>query len=129
MTMERPLQTVERLIGALEVLAGQEAIQMAEESWTELAATQERAAAIVNRLTVLMADSKVRFGLSPDIFSRAQAITHSQGIKIAQLSEWMEATEAELKSLGSSQQRLRSVRPAYRNRFGSGPLGSFSAQG
>lgn len=129
MTMERPIQTVERLIGALEVLAGQEAVQMADESWAELAATQERAAAIVDRLTVLMADSKVRFGLSPDIFSRARAITHSQGIKIAQLAEWMESAELEMKSLASSQQRLRSVRPAYRNRFSNGAPGSFSAQG
>lgn len=71
MTMERPIQTVERLIEALEVLAGQEAIQLAGESWPELAATQERAAAIVDRLSVLMSDKKVRFGLPPDIFTRA----------------------------------------------------------
>lgn len=129
MTMERPIQTVERLIGALEILAGQESIQLAEESWIELAATQERAAAIVDRLSALMSDNKVRFGLPPDIFTRAHAITRAQGIKIAMLDECMKATEAELKALLSSQQRLRSVKPAYRNRMGDGTPGSFHAQG
>ncbi len=129
MTMERPIQTVERLIGALEILAGQEAIQLAEESWTELAATQERAAAIVDRLSALMSDTKIRFGLPPDIFSRARSITRAQGIKIAMLDEWMKETEAELKELGASQQRLHSVKPAYRNRMGESNSGSFHAQG
>ncbi|HRP04751.1 MAG TPA: hypothetical protein PLV87_07560 [Opitutaceae bacterium] len=127
--MERPIQTVERLIEALEILAGQEAIQLAGESWTELAVTQERAAAIVDRLSVLMSDTKVRFGLPPDIFTRAHAITRAQGIKIAMLNEWMQETDAELKALSSSQQRLRTLKPAYRNRFGESTPGSFHAQG
>ncbi len=129
MTMERPIQTVERLIEALEVLAGQEAIQLAGESWTELAATQERAAAIVDRLSILMSDKKVRFGLPPDIFNRAHAITRAQGIKIAMLNLWMQETDEELKALCSSQQRLRTLKPAYRNRLGENSPGSFHAQG
>jgi len=129
MTMERPIQTVERLVAALEILAGQEAIQMAEESWSELSATQERAAAIVDRLSVLMSDNKVRFGLHPEIYSRAHAITRAQGIKISMLTEWMEKTEEELRALTASGQKIRSIGPAYRNRMEDGASGSFYCQG
>ncbi|HRE82393.1 MAG TPA: hypothetical protein PLN52_15205 [Opitutaceae bacterium] len=127
--MERSLQTVERLIGALEELASQETILLAEEAWADVAAVQNRSAELVERLTVLMADRKVRFGLPPEVYTRAFAITEAQGIKIAQLGEWMSHTNEALREITTAQQRMRTVKPAYSDRFSGGASGLFNGQG
>jgi len=125
--MERSIQTVTRLIGSLETLANQETMLLADEAWSELASVQERASILVDKLSSLMANYTVRQSLPPDIFARARAIAQAQGIKIARLDESMTEIEEELQLLIASQQRVRSMRPIYRNRLEEGGLsGTFN---
>jgi hypothetical protein len=125
----RTLHTVERLLESLETLASQESSLLALDAWSDHAALQERSGTLINRIEELMRDRTLHRSLSPELRARVAKISAMQGRTLQLLQDRMSTCREELNSLGSTQIRVQTIRPAYRSEPGHRVRPPFFQQG
>jgi hypothetical protein len=125
----RTLNTIDRLLESLETLASQESSLLALDAWSDHAALQERAGILIQRIEELMRDRTLHRSISPERRARVATIVALQSRTLQQLRERMATCREELNSLGSTQLRVQTIRPAYRSEPGDRVRATFFQQG
>jgi len=122
-------KTIERLLGSLETLAGEESILLENDAWTELTLVQDRESTLIAHLAALMEDTCIRTDLPAELYRRAQSLGLGQEQRIHRLQNRLAAIREELSALNSTQSRARRILPAYRGPRDGHDLAKFSESG
>ena len=119
-----PVPLFIRLLGALEDLAAQEAMQLAGENYAAVRQTQERAEPLVTELARL-GGSAVTTALRP----RLEALLERRRKNEARLTAQIARVREALALTQTHQRRLAHIAPAYGRTAVLGPVPQLSVQG
>lgn len=122
-------KTIERLLGSLETLAGEESILLESDAWTELTLVQDRAANLIAHVASLMEDTRIRKDLPAELVRRAESLGRGQEQRIHRLQTRLAALQGELTVLNSTQSSARRILPAYRGPRDGHDFAQFSESG
>jgi hypothetical protein len=111
--METALQTIDRLLGALETLAGNERFLLDSGAYEEALAVQIREEPVVARLAELLLQPGIAANLTDGVQARAQALLTAQAAMSKRLALKRSALQQDLQALRNAQTRLHQLRPAY----------------
>jgi uncharacterized protein YicC (UPF0701 family) len=112
--MEDPEQAITRLLGALEVLFDQEAIQVANADHAGVLGAQERITPIVERLSHLCSESA-----NAAIRAKVAVLLAKRRVTEDGLAAHIARIRGELNRTHAAQHRLARIAPAYLSRGGS----------
>lgn len=113
--MESPLQSLPRLLGALESLSDQESAAIRAEAWTALGPIQDRTAELLTGILAMVAELGGPSRLPAALRSRLQAFHRQCDLRSQDLLVRMAANRRELSELGNAQNKLQQFGPAYLN--------------
>jgi len=115
--MESAHHTVDRLLGALEILTEEERHLLETGAFTEAIAIQERSRPLVDKIAELMLTPGLANSLEPSVQMRAQDMLSAQLAQIRKLDVEMEKTRQQLRVIHSAQSRAQRIRPIYRSPY------------
>lgn len=121
---------LDRLLSALETLFSEQQDHLESENWSELAQTNDRAAALVAEIAPLLAQAAAAHRLRPETLARARQLAQQQTDRVAHLQQKRAASVLELADLRTAGGRLAKLAPAYGSpSFGPPNPSRFTAQG
>jgi hypothetical protein len=108
---ETPVQRLERLIDALDVLVSQEATLLGSAAWDAAAEVQTRLSEIVDAMTPLALELNRNGLLPPPLRARAESIIARQRAVVEALERSRAQLQAEMQAVSNAQTRLHALRP------------------
>ena len=111
--METPLQQVERLVQALDVLVAREAALLKMADWDEAGRVKERMVVLVDAIVPLARSLHADGTMPRALQTRLEAIMARQRAALDLFRANLQRVKAELDNARTAQARLGSVRPVY----------------
>ncbi len=123
------LKELDRLVCALEALTLEQQTLLHQRQFEDVVSLQAREMPLVERITELVLDDRVRARIDSHLRARIHHILSRLGDNSTFLDQAMQETRVALAELGRSSVRARAVRPAYGRTSHPPWAQAFSAEG